>query len=79
MEKIIKVVKVKTKYNHWKSTLDVLKWFGDIPNKKSHTFIAFDKCDFNPSITKELVDKPFDFASDYIEITTISRSLYKPN
>ena len=33
LEKIVKVVKDKTKYNHWKSTHDVIKWFGDIPNK----------------------------------------------
>ena len=35
-KKIVKVVKDKTQYNHWKNTHDVIKWFGDIPNKKSH-------------------------------------------
>ena len=54
LEKIVKVVKDKTKYNHWKNTQDVITWFEDIPNKKSNTFIAFDICDFYPSITKEL-------------------------
>ena len=40
-----------------------MKWFEDIPNKKSNTFIAFDICDFYPSITEELLDKALDFAS----------------
>ena len=42
LEKIVKVVKDKTKYNHWKNTQDVITWFGDIPNKKSNIFIVFD-------------------------------------
>ena len=54
-----------------------MKWFGDIPNKKSHTFIAFDVCDFYPSITEELLDKALDFASHYIEITTDERRIIK--
>ena len=59
LEKILKVVKDKTKYKHWKNTQDVITWFEDIPNKKSNTFIAFDICDFNPSITEELLDKAY--------------------
>ena len=42
LEKIVKVVKVKTKYNRWKNTHDVITCFGDIRNKKSHTFNTFD-------------------------------------
>ena len=57
----------KSKCNHWKNTHDVIKWFGDIHNKKSHTFIAFDICDFYPYINEELLDKALDFASHYIE------------
>ena len=56
---------------------DVLKWFGDIPNKKSHTFIAFDICDFYPSVTEELLDKALDIAFHYIEITTDERRIIK--
>ena len=36
LEKIVKVVKDKTKYNHLKNTNDVIKRFGDIPNKKNN-------------------------------------------
>ena len=70
-------MKDKTKYSHWENAHDVIKWFGDIPNKKSHTFIAFDICYFYPSITEELLvlDKALDFASHYIEITTDERMI----
>ena len=77
LEKIVKAVKDKTKFNHWKNTNDVIKWFGDIPIKKSHSFIAFYICDFYPSITEELLDKALDFASRYIEITTDERRITK--
>ena len=75
MEKVVKKVKDKTKYNHWKNTNDVIKWFGHIPNKKSDTFNAFDICDFYPSITEELLAKALDF--HYIEITTDERRIIK--
>ena len=74
-EKIVKVVNDKTKY--WKNTQDVITWFEDIPNKKSNTFIAFDICDFYPSITEELLDKALDFSSHYIEITNDEREIIK--
>ena len=77
LEKIVKVVKDKTKYNHWKNTQDVITWFEDIPNKKSNTFIAFVICDFYPSITEELLDKALDFACHYIEITNDEREIIK--
>ena len=68
LEKIVKVTKDKTKYNHWK-THKMQSHCSEIFQKKSNTFIAFDICDFYPSITEELSDKALDFASHYIEIT----------
>ena len=49
------------------------------PIKKSHTFIAFDICDFYPSITEELLEKALDFTSHYnvIEITTDERRIIR--
>ena len=66
LENIVKNVREKTKSNHWKNSQDVIKWFRDTPNKKAHTFITFDICDFYPSITEELLDKALDFASYHI-------------
>ena len=77
LEKIVKVVMDKTKYNYWKNTQDVITWFEDIPNKKSNTFIALHICDFYPSSTEELLDKALDFASHYIEITNDERKFIK--
>ena len=59
------------------NTQDVITWFEDIPNKKSNTFIAFDICDFYPSITEELLDKALDSASHHIEITNDERMIIK--
>ena len=55
------------------------RWFGDILNKKSHIFFAFDVCDIYPSITEEqlLLDKAVEFASQYIEITTDEMMIIK--
>ena len=52
-------------------------YHGNVPNKKSHTFIAFDISDFHPSITEELADNALDLASHYIEITTEERMIIK--
>ena len=52
-------------------------YHGDVPNKKSHTFIAFDISVFHPSITEELVDNALDLASHYMEISTEERMIIK--
>ena len=75
-ENIVKVVKNKTKHKYWKNKHDLITRLGDIPIKKSHTFIAFDIWDFYPSITEELLDKALDFASHYIEIMTDERMMF---
>ena len=62
MEKIVKVVNDKTKYNHWKNTQDVISWLGDIPNKK----IKYIHC-----------IRVLDFASHYIKITNDERVIIK--
>ena len=67
----------KTKSNHWKNSQDVIKWFRDTPNKKAHTFITFDICDFYPSITRELLDKALDFASYHTEVTEDDKVIIK--
>ena len=46
-------------------------------NKKAHTFITFDICDFYPSITEELLDKALDFASYHTEATEDDKVIIK--
>ena len=35
----VKIVKDRIKYDHWKNAHDVIAWFGNVSNKKRHTFI----------------------------------------
>ena len=54
--------------NQWKNTKAVINWFDQIDNKSNSTFIQFDIVNFYPSITPELFNKAFEFASHYVEI-----------
>ncbi len=58
-----------TKFNQWKNTSSVIKWFNDIKNKKDHNFISFDVVEFYPSISQDLLNKALNFASSYDNIT----------
>ena len=69
VEKIVYDVKSKTNINQWRNTNDVINWFNNIDNKNSHTLICFDKCDFYPSISNELLQNAIKFASKYSVIT----------
>ncbi len=64
-----------TQINQWKNTSCVLKWFNNLGNKKSLSFISFDVCDFYPSITEKLLNKALDFASKYRKISKQERDI----
>ena len=68
LDKINTKIKEKTKYNQWKDTTDVIKWFKDIEEKNKHTFIIFDIKDFYPSISRKLLENAIKFAKTYIQI-----------
>ena len=59
----------------WKSTSNVIKWFQSIPDKAQHAFIAFDVCDFYPSISEQLLQKALDYASQFTCITPQDRHI----
>lgn len=40
-----------SRFNQWKNTGEVIDWFNKVHNKHHHSFIAFDICEFCPSIT----------------------------
>ena len=42
LSNIIETVKAKTKYNQWKNSDSVIKWFSDLPDKNRLKFISFD-------------------------------------
>ena len=52
----------KLKYQQWKNTNAVIKWFKDINNRDNSKFIQIDIKDIYPSITKETLDAAILFA-----------------
>ena len=69
-----KIIK-HTKINQWNNTDAVIKWFENMPNKQTRSFICFDIVDFYPSITEELLNKALKFASQYDETSENEKSI----
>ena len=63
--------------NQWKNTSSVIKWFNDINNKSSCTFIQFDIKDFYPSITPEILNNAIQFARQHLNISDESVQIIK--
>jgi hypothetical protein len=53
----------------------VIKWFNNLPNKSTRSFISFDIVDFYASISEELLKEPLAFASQYDEITESEKAI----
>ena len=75
LSKIIHVVREKTKFNHWKNSDSVIKWFTNLEEKQRSSFIQFDIKEFYPSIRKDLLIQALNFASKYIKITAEERQI----
>ena len=69
IESINETVREKTKVNQWHNSNDVIEWFKNIERDEKKIFIQFDIVEFYPSITKELLEKSLNHASNYVEIT----------
>ena len=69
LSRIVEEVKTKTSLAQWKNSLDVIKWFKEIKNKKNCSFIILDVCEYYPSITAKLLTDALKWAST---ITAIS-------
>ena len=63
-----KIIKA-TKLNQWKNTNEVIQWYNRIKNEQKCSFIAFDVCEFYPSITEGLLNNVLSFASKYDNIS----------
>ncbi len=64
-----------TNVNLWRCTNDAIEWFKAIPEKTQHAFITFDVCEFNPTISQELLMKALDYASKFATITDQDREI----
>ena len=69
VEKIVHNIRTKTNTNQWKNTNDVINWFNAVKVKNNYTMICFDICDFYLSITNTLLQKAFNYASKYADIS----------
>ena len=57
-----------TKFNQWRNTSTVIKWFQNITNKNNCRFIKFDISEFYPSISEEVLEKSIIFANGITNI-----------
>ncbi len=63
--------------NQWKSTQNVIEWFGNMKEKHRHSFISFDIVYFYPSISENLLDQALSWASNLAIITKDEISIIK--
>ena len=59
----------KTELIQWRNTSEVINWFKGLNIKNKHCFLEFDKVDFYPSITEELLLNALKFAKYFIDIS----------
>ena len=75
LDKINSAVARRAGVQQWKNTRDTLDWFNEILSKEEHSFIAFDIVNFYPSISQDLLDRPLEFASAFIDIPAEDREI----
>ena len=68
LARIIKDINNIKKFNQWRKTFTVIKWFQNITNKNDCRFIIFDISEFYPSISEELLKKSISFAKSMTNI-----------
>ena len=69
LDKINQSLKESLMVNQWKNTASVIRWFKNIEDKSSHTFMMFDIKDFYPSISEKLIKEALDFAKTKVSIS----------
>ena len=62
-------VREETGFQQWRSTKDVLGWFGQLDDKKSLLWLKFDIEAFYPSITEKLLRKTIEFLRKFDHIS----------
>ena len=75
LERINSKVIQSTGFNQWKNTSAVIDWFSEVQNKHQQSFIAFDICEFYPSITADLLHEALEFASNHTNISPFEKHI----
>ena len=76
IDRINKVVRLKSRLMQWTNTDQVLSWFIGL-DKETYSFFKFDVVDFYPSISEDLVTKSLKFSESYTNIPTEDLVLIK--
>ena len=73
LEKIVNIVRQKTKLSQWKNVYACIEWFKLLKNKNNSNFIVYDIVNFYPSISEDLLNAALDWASNYTSISPKDR------
>ena len=76
LEQLNQKIRAKANLTQWRNTDSTIKWFKDLDNKGSLSFLQFDIDSYYPSISPELLDKALNWASELVTITSDDRELY---
>ena len=77
LDKINKVLILKTNVNQWKNTTTGTDWYKNVANKKQHSFIQFDVENFYPSILLNLFNDAIQYISTMTEISDSDKAIIK--
>ena len=69
LDRVNQDVRNATNLNQWRSTEDMLRWFRNLENKSTLSFLKFDIKTFYPTISKELLSRAIEFTKGYTSIT----------
>ena len=69
LEKIISVIRTKSKLIQFKNSGDAISWFKNLKNKRRLRFIQFDICKYYECISPELLENTIEWARMYLDIS----------
>ena len=75
LSRVIKIIRIKTKFNQWPNTNAVIQWFNAISSDTKFCFLQFDIVAFYPSIKHNLLNKALTWASQFIPITSEEKDI----
>ena len=75
LSKLVAKVKASTKYNQWKNTDAVIRWFSEQPDKQKLHFLVADIKAFYPNISETLLKNSLNWASSHTVVTEDEREI----
>ena len=75
LQKINQQIRSKTKFNQWKNSAEVIKWFNKIESKERSSFVFFDIDQFYPSISVNLLSEALDWSLQFVSVTEEEKNI----